>query len=301
MPRKPRLHFPGALFHVTLRGNHRQPIFFAAEDRAILNRIVSQTIEKCGTRIHAYCWMGNHIHMLTQVGEIPLGRVILRVASRYARTVQARLETTGHLFERRYHAVLVDADNYLLTLLRYVHRNPVRAGLVRRVGDYPWSSHHAYVGARVEPWVTTDLALSMLGHNATAATAAYRRLVAGPADEACESPLAEVNASDPRVLGDDGFVAGLATAVYRQARTATLDTLIDETCRLYRVGPAELLSASRRRNLTPARAWLARQALNRGVASVSAVARRLGRDESTLRQLLARYHPSGPAGAPDIG
>ena len=112
MPRPPRIHVGGGFYHVTLRGNHAQPIFFQPADRVTLESIVADTIPRCGARVHAYCWMTNHIHLLVQVGEIPLGRVILRIASRYARTVQARLYTTGHLFERRYHSVLVDADAY---------------------------------------------------------------------------------------------------------------------------------------------------------------------------------------------
>ena len=125
--RKPRLHIPAAFYHVTLRGNHRQDIFFTADDRILLNAIVAEVIAGYGARLHAYCWMTNHTHMLIQVGDVPLGRIMLRIASRYARQIQARFRTTGHLFERRYHAVLVDVDSYLLELLRYIHLNPIRA------------------------------------------------------------------------------------------------------------------------------------------------------------------------------
>jgi putative transposase len=161
MPRKPRIHVPGAFYHVTLRGNHRQDIFFSDQDRALLNEIVADVIEALQARVHGYCWMTNHVHLLIQVGESPLGRVMLRIASRYARQVQQRFRTTGHLFECRYHAVLVDADEYLLTLLKYVHLNPVQAGMVSTPDQYAWSSHHAYLGLRVEPWVTTDFGLGM--------------------------------------------------------------------------------------------------------------------------------------------
>jgi len=100
--------------------------------------------------------MTNHLHVLVQVSEVPLGSVILQIASSYARTVQARLMTTGHLFERRYHAVLVDAYSYLLALVRYIHLNPVRAGLVADPAAYRWSSHRVYLGERACDWVSHE-------------------------------------------------------------------------------------------------------------------------------------------------
>jgi putative transposase len=180
MARPPRLHVPGGFYHVTLRGNHRQPIFFRDSDRPLLDEIVADTLARLEARLHAYCWMTNHIHILIQVSAAPLGQVVMRIESRYARTVQAGIQTTGHLFERRYHAALVDEDRYLLALIRYIHLNPVRGALVNRPGDYPWSSHHEYVGTREQPWVTTSFALQMLGTQTDSARAAYRELIDEP-------------------------------------------------------------------------------------------------------------------------
>jgi putative transposase len=134
MPRPPRIHVPGAFYHVTLRGNHRQAIFFTAQDRHTLSALIEEVLERFGARLHAYCYMTNHIHALIQVGEAPLGRLMLRIAGRYARLTQKGLHTTGHLFEKRYYPVLVDADEYLLELLRYIHLNPVRARMVDSPG-----------------------------------------------------------------------------------------------------------------------------------------------------------------------
>lgn len=109
MPRRPRLHVPGGFCHVTLRSNHRRDIFFRPEDRQQLDTIAGEVIERFKSRLHAYCWMTNDIHALVQVRDTPLGTLIRRIAGRYARTVQRRFQTTGHLFERRYPALLVDA------------------------------------------------------------------------------------------------------------------------------------------------------------------------------------------------
>lgn len=196
--RKPRLHVPGALYHVTLRGNHRQDIFFRPDDRTLLNSIVSEVIARYGARLHAYCWMTNHTHLLIQVSDLPLGRIMLRIASRYARELQARFLTTGHLFERRYHAVLVDANEYLLELVRYIHLNPVRAKMAALPAEYPWSSHQVYLGQRAEPWVTTEFALSLFHSDTHQAVTAYDRFV--HADLAPASPLNARNPNDRRAL-----------------------------------------------------------------------------------------------------
>ena len=292
MPRRPRIHVPGAFYHVTLRGNHRQLIFFCEGDRQLLGDIVAATIERIPARVHAYCWMSNHIHLLIQAGDMPIGRVILRIASRYARTVQARLSTTGHLFERRYHAVMVDADRYLLAVLRYVHLNPVRAGVVAAVCDYPWSSHHVYVGARSEPWVTTDFALRLWRPNRAEAVERYRAFVEGPLAADTASPFSNIHPDDSRILGDDGFRKSIGVPLGQASSTGSLTQLIEEACRTHGVEVDDLVSGIRQRRLTTVRAWIAHQAVARRIASLSEVARHLHRDESSLRELVARHHPS---------
>ena len=110
MARRPRQHLPGGFYHVTLRGNHRQQIFNRDADRDALEEIIAEAASQTEVGIHAYCWMSNHLHMVTRVAEVPLGRLMQRMAARYARHFQRTLNTTGHLFERRYHAGLVTID-----------------------------------------------------------------------------------------------------------------------------------------------------------------------------------------------
>lgn len=289
MPRQPRLHVPGGFYHVTLRGNHRHDIFFTPEDRQRLEAIVAEVIERFKSRLHAYCWMTNHIHALVQVSDTPLGTLIRRIAGRYARTVQRRFQTTGHLFERRYHAVLVDADEYLLELLRYVHLNPVRARMVDHPDDYPWSSHHAYVGTRSQSWVTTDFALSMFHREPNHAAAAYRRFVEGAVGLAPASPLTECHPGDSRILGNDRFLATVLGPSWKPRSRQTLRELVDEACQQFGVSDALLVSTSRARGVTRVRAWIAHQALQRRIASLAAVARALHRDESSLRDSVRRH------------
>jgi len=288
MPRQPRIHVPGAFYHVTLRGNHRQDIFFAPSDRQLLNGIVAEVIERYGARVHAFCWMTNHIHLLAQVGDTPLGRIMLRIASRYARQIQTRFNTTGHLFERRYFPVLIDADEYLLELLRYIHLNPVRAGMVKSVDDYPWSSHAAYLGKETHAWLTTDFALRYFSVDRQRATMVYRNFIHEQLTYS-ESPLEQRNPNDTRILGDDNFVATLLGNAWRPKSRKSLDDLTAEACAQFNTTVERLKSASRHRDITRTRAWIGHQAVILRVASLSAVARAFGRTEASLRESVKRH------------
>ena len=149
MPRKPRLHVAGGVYHVILRGNHREPLFGADKDRAYLNALVGDVVARFGLRIFAYCWMTNHLHLAVQVGDTPLDKPMQRLAMRYALHIHRDAGQTGHLFERRYRSILVDADSYLLALVRYIHLNPVRARIVQEkdgIECYAWSSLPHYLG-----------------------------------------------------------------------------------------------------------------------------------------------------------
>lgn len=285
MPRSPRIHAPGAMYHVTLRGNHRQDIFFTPGDRALLTRIVREIVRDCGAQVHAYCYMTNHVHALLQVSNTPLSKIMLLVAGRYARSVQARLQTTGHLFEKRYHALLVDADEYLLTLLRYIHLNPVRASLASSPDDYPWSSHHTYLGKRSEPWVTTEFALGMLGSDRQRAVSSYEALMRSAPTG---SPLLERNELDPRILGGDAFAQRVLGDRWKLRSNAALQKLIDAACARFGATEIELRSPSRLINIARARTWIVEQALSGKIASVASLARYFNRDASSIRQAAQR-------------
>lgn len=289
MARPLRIHVPGGMYHVTLRGNHQQDIFFTAADRARMSGLIARVLDRYDARLHAYCYMTNHVHALMQVSDVPLGRLMLRIAGQYARTTQARLLTTGHLFEKRYHPVLVDTDAYLLELIRYIHLNPVRARLVSSPAEYPWTSHHAYVGRRIEPWVTTDLALSLLSPGRAQAIAAYEAFVNEAVGEtAPRSPLENRNAGDSRILGSDEFARRMMGDEWKPKSRKTLQQLIDEACLKFGIGAAQLSSQSRHPEVMAARTWVANEAMRGRVATVSAVARAFNRNESSLRRALSR-------------
>jgi putative transposase len=174
MPRKPRIHFLGAVYHVILRGNAGAPIFFEVRDRYRLYLFLQQTVERFHCRIHGFCLMSNHIHLIMQVAEVPLLRIMQSLALRYTKWINYTQGRTGHVFQGRYKALLLDADAYMLELVRYIHLNPVRAGIASTAEEHPWSGHRAYVGMEVVPWLTTDWVLSFFSDKAEAARKKYQ-------------------------------------------------------------------------------------------------------------------------------
>lgn len=292
MPRPPRLHVPGGVYHVILRGNHRQAVFIEPSDRAMLDDLVAETLERFDARAHAYCWMTNHMHLALQVADAPLGPIVRRIAGVYARRIQRRLPTTGHLFERRYRSVLVDADAHLLRLVRYIHLNPLRAGLVADPADYPWSGHRAYLGLASVPWLTTEFTLRLLGTNRNRARRAYSRLIAAGGDPDDSTQFSRGMPGDTRVLGDDGFLARVSAARKRPppkgSTPPTLEQLIATVAKGAGCTVEALASASRARAVVDARCQVAERALASGVASISEIARRLNRSHSSVIEALQR-------------
>lgn len=289
MARHARVHVCGGFYHVTLRGNHRQPIFFEDSDRQLLDRLVADSTRKLGARVHAYCWMTNHLHLLVQVSVESLGRLILRIASPYARKVQARLATTGHLFERRYHAVLVDSDNYLLTLLRYIHLNPVDAGIVSDPSAYAWSSHDVYLGLRPCDWVTTDFALRLLSRDPRQQQVLYRQFVDAPDPDHPAPAGLEPETVRTDILGDEVFAGRVIGNPRLPGPARTMGDLIEECCRRFDVDQYRLTAPGNGRSMARARAWLSHQVVACRITSTCGVARILGRSESAIRALMARH------------
>lgn len=295
MARLPRIHVPGGFYHVTLRGNHQNAIFRTLADRALLNTIVAASTEKYGVRVHAYCWMTNHIHLLVETRDKPLWNFMRSVGSGYARAYQRKLDTTGHLFERRYHAILVDTEAYLLEVVRYIHLNPVRAKMVTTAHEYRWSSHHAYTGRAFDGWVTTGTTLGVFAGSRERAVDAYLHFMSVDV-ESIRSPFENLHPATPFVLGRPEFIARHCEKSPRQQRAESLDALVAEACDRFQV-KAELLTGPRRNPLVArARAWIAWQAIGDKRARLAEIARRLDCDPKSLRHAMKRF-PDGQAGS----
>jgi REP element-mobilizing transposase RayT len=276
---------PGGLYHAVLRGNHRQSIFDNSGDYHRFEDILARALDRYDAELFAYCWMTNHVHLAIRIAEAPLGAVMGIVASRYARAKQRPLETTGHLFERRYRSRLVDADRYLLALVRYIHLNPVRAHLVSDPRDYRWSSHRAYLGGPQPHWLRPETVLHVLGPSPDAARDAYRRLMSEAPDDAERDAIAATARPGRARRGESDESPRMGVQIER-GDPRSLEAIVAAVAIEHGVAVPELLSKRRHAALVQARAEIARQALREGVANLSQVARHLDRAPSTLSGLL---------------
>lgn len=288
MPRQRRLHVRGGLYHAILRGNHRQPIFGDRDDYLGFEAILADALDRYGATLFAYCWMPNHVHLAVQIADAPLGDLMRVLASRYARQLQRAVPTTGHLFERRYRARLVDADRYLLALVRYIHLNPVRARMVADPRDYPWSSHRAYLGGRCPGWLRVDPVLGMFGAPTDTARLAYGRYLGEAPDASERDHIGVAVRAGPSGPARFRLPAPKANAVGCAWKPRTLDAITAEVAIDHGVAVEDLRSRRRLGPLVRARTEIARRALREGAASLSEVARHLGRSPSTLSGLLLR-------------
>jgi len=200
MARQLRIEYDGAFYHVTSRGNQRGKIFWDDRDRERLKTILERTKERYGYLLHGYVFMSNHYHLLIETPRANIKQIMQNINTSYTVYVNRRYRRFGHLFQGRYKAFIVDKERYLLGLGRYIHLNPVRAGVVRRPEDFRWSSYCDYIGSRNEGLVDTDETLGLFSRKRGIAIRRYREFVKEGLGGG--SPLENATGS---ILGDEGF------------------------------------------------------------------------------------------------
>ncbi|MEF8982615.1 transposase [Thiohalorhabdus sp.] len=179
MARPLRIEYPGALYHVTARGNARGWIYLDDADREAFCGLLGEVVASFNWVLHAYCLMGNHYHLLVATPDANLGRGMRHLNGVYTQRFNRRHHRSGHVLQGRYKAILVEEEAYLLELARYIVLNPVRAGLVADASEWPWSSFRATAGLDGRPpWLTVDWLLAALGGRPEAARRRYRQFVA---------------------------------------------------------------------------------------------------------------------------
>lgn len=172
MPREPRLQVAGVTYHVTARGNRQQPTFFHLRDYAKFLELLADTAARHRWRCYAYCLMPNHVHLVVSPLEATLSVGVQRLNGSYAQWFNRRHDLTGHVFQGRFHSVLVESTLHLIQLTRYVLANPVRARLCTDASQWPWSSFAASVGRTLPPpFLALDELLPLFGNEPVAARA----------------------------------------------------------------------------------------------------------------------------------
>jgi putative transposase len=287
MARKARIHYPGAVYHVMLRGNAKQKIFHDPLDVSQFENFLAQGLERFRMHVCAFCWMPNHVHMAIQVSDVPLSKMMQVLSQRYTGWINHRYDRVGHLFQGRFRAILVDENSYFRELVRYIHLNPVRSGIVSDPIDYQECSHRAYVAIPKTPiaWLTTQPLLQQFGDTRESARAAYLHFMGQPEEEVLLDKLRQ-GGSHGHILGDDDFVDRVIPREGESGKpdraNVSLDELTAQVARICQVPKEGLLSKSKNRQLVEARIMLAMLAVDRHHVTLKEVARYLGRNEATI-------------------
>ena len=224
MSRPLRIEFPGAVYHVTSRGDRRGLIYRDDEDRTTHLEVIDRAMDRFDGQVLAYCQMGNHFHLVLHTRQANLSRLMRHVNGVYTQAFNRRHGLVGHLFQGRFKAILVDKDAYLLALCRYVERNPVAAGMVVAADEWPWSSYRAHVCLATTPsWLDSDgLHAYLLGRPVAGdldrkhAIQRYTALVA----DGDVAALWQTGLRQQVFLGDEEFAARMQTLVSPQRRSA---------------------------------------------------------------------------------
>ena len=180
MSRPLRIEFPGAVYHVTSRGNGRAAIFHSDQDRSKLLSILAEAVQKYNWLCHAYCLLDNHYHLIIETPDPNLSLGMRQLNGVYTQAFNVAHQRVGHVFQGRYKAIVIEKDSHLLELSRYVVLNPVRAAMVTRPEEWQWSSYRSTASATGNPpeYLTTDWILGQFSKNRAAARQRYREFVA---------------------------------------------------------------------------------------------------------------------------
>ena len=210
MARPLRLEYAGALYHVTARGNHQEDIYEDDDDRLAFLSVFEDVCQRYNWVCHAYCLMSNHYHLLIETPDANLSKGMRQLNGVYTQSFNRNHKRVGHLFQGRYKAILVEKDNYLLELSRYIVLNPVRATMVRSAREWPWSSYRAMVGQIKNPaFLEVNWVLSAFGKRKKNAITAYKKFIAEGKNQ--PSPWSELR--NQIYLGGESFVEKMQSII----------------------------------------------------------------------------------------
>lgn len=283
MARALRLEFPGAVYHVTCRGDRREPIYRDDVDRVSHLDVLAQATDRFDAQVLAYCLMGIHFHLVLHTRSANLSRLMRHVNGVYTQRFNRRHGLTGHLFQGRFKSIFVDRDAYLLALCRYVERNPVAAGMVRRAEDWPWSSCRAHLGLAPTPdWLDSDGLHGYLLARPVSGEADRQQAIAlytGMIGQHTNADFWSTGLRSQVFLGDEAFVQRMLATVPTSARKAT------EVPQRQRQGRAR--SIAQMIEDLPSREQALRAAYTEGGYTMTQLAQELGLSVSRVSRLIS--------------
>jgi REP element-mobilizing transposase RayT len=308
------------MHHIMVRGINKSVLFSDDQDRQKFLERLAENIGEAKCAIYAWVLMTNHVHLLFKSGNKGISAVMRKLLTWYAVYYNRRHTRTGHLFENRYKSILCDEDTYLLALIRYIHLNPFRAGMVRTLDEldsYPWSGHSGVLGKRSCPWMDSDYVLLQFSNTRRKARNAYRQFVRDGMSQGRQPELTggglarslggwsqvqsaqrkgERREYDERILGSGEFV----TAIFKEAEEKqirqlklrrsglTVRDIIERECQRAGVSPKELMNGGKRMIVSKTREKIARGGIEELGLSCAEIARHLGVCTSTITRALVR-------------
>jgi len=308
-----------------VRGINKSVIFKDDQDKARFLERSGDAITEGQCRVHAWVLMNNHVHILFRSGRDGISAVMRKLLTWYAQYYNRRHKRTGHLFENRYKSILCDEDNYLLALVRYIHLNPIRAGIVKTIEEldrYPWSGHRSIIGKAKYPWMNTETVLSRFGSAPRKALHEYRKFMRegmgqGRLEELTGGGLIRSQGGwsqvlamrrrgreeeyDERILGSGDFVNSiLKETVDRQLRQLkakragkTVQNIIEEECRKQGISLQELKEGGKRRKVSDTRAIIALRSRDELGLTAAEIARNVGVNTSAVTRAIERVEKRG--------
>ncbi|MGD9332324.1 MAG: transposase, partial [Desulfobacterales bacterium] len=314
MPRQARIDAPGALHHIIARGIERRDIFYDEKDRDDFLQRLEGIVSQSNTRCYAWALLSNHFHLLLKTGNVPIATVMRRMLSGYASRFNRRHLRSGHLFQNRYKSILCQEDVYLKELVRYIHLNPLRAGIVKNIAEldrYRYCGHGALMGKRPNDWQETASVLALFADRVSTARRRYRKYVGKGIDQGRRPDLIggglvrsaggwqAVQAlreagihqkSDERILGDGEFAEdvlaraeeGLQRKYALAAKGIGIGQLMQGVSELTGVSVAALAGPGKKRANVKARSLLCYWAVTELGMALSDLARMLGIAVSTV-------------------
>lgn len=225
MGRKPRIEYKGAVYHVIQRGNNREYIFKDKEYKSRLLNLTREYKDIMNFDLYGYVLMDNHYHMIIKTLDTPLQDIMHRINNRYSKFYNFLKSRTGHVFENRYKSILVKDDKYLLSLLRYVHQNPIKAQMCQKVKDYKWSSDSFYRINKREELVDIDFILDIFSENRTKAIKEYHNFMDDKELE--ESSVFE----EVKIIGDKKYKKEEVKKTNQKDSRKSLDDILKEVTR----------------------------------------------------------------------
>ncbi len=254
MSRPLRIEYPDAWYHVMNRGRRGEEVFEGKKDYDTFIDLLKELVEDYKVNIAAYCLMSNHYHLLIQTPKANISRSMRHLNGVYTQRYNRSHRCDGQLFRGRYKCILVDADSYLLELLRYIHRNPLEAGMVENFSKYSWSSHNGYLsGAKKWDWLHKNFILSLFSKNKTESIQRYKQFVLRETLEEINQIFGKRNL--PSVMGRKSFVNRIKEKYFlnktheeipaSKSLAPDFDRIVDEVCKFYSVDTNDLLLSRR--------------------------------------------------------